>query len=377
MLTHQELVAFARSLRDERVLSVYLDGSLHDPKEKRVWRLELDHQLKSIRQNIQGTSHAERELFEECVRFLAKQLHTFNGALGAPGWAGFVTGPGVQYAELLPVPMPTLAAWRKGPRIAPYVRALKQNRPVIVVLADTRDAAIYRYVHGALEHVDDVHARVVPDEPMHMSKPPRPGFHPGIRGTPGRDQAQREVAAASKRMIAGAAERAAKAAGDEGWLLVGGIPEISAHVTDAIGKLAEGRVRHVPSLDIHASEAQIATAAQEGASAIRDDVDAQRIAEMTDRDEAQGMAALGRTAAQHALEQKRVRELYLTHRFIEEHTREAEDAVRDALDQGAMVEEVERAAAARLDKHGGIAARLRYRLTAPESATAAAAAAKR
>ena len=74
----------------------------------------------------------------------------------------------------------------------------------------------------------------------------------------------------------------------------------------------------------------------------------------------------GHAAAERALQQKRVRELYITHRFLEEHTRHAEDAVRDAIDQGATVEEVERGAAERLDKHGGIAARLRYRLNVPE-----------
>ncbi|MGQ0640902.1 MAG: baeRF10 domain-containing protein [Gemmatimonadaceae bacterium] len=366
MLTYQELVALAQSLRDQRVLSVYLDGSVADPKDKHVWRLELDHQLKSIRQNIHGTSHSERELFEDCVRHLDKLLADFHGALGAPGWAGFITGDSAPCAELLPVPMPTLASWRKGVRIAPYVRALKQNRPVIVLVADTRDATMYKYVHGTLEHIADAHARVVTDEPTHMSNAPRPGFHPGVRGTPGKDESQREVVVASKRMIADVAERAVKAAGNDGWILAGGIPEVASHVVGAIAERASDRVRQLASLDIHASEAQIATAAQKGASALRDDFDAQRIAAMIDREQATGLAAFGHAAAERALQQKRVRELYITHRFLEEHTRHAEDAVRDALDQGATVEEVERGAAERLDKHGGIAARLRYRLTVPE-----------
>jgi hypothetical protein len=367
MLNHQELVALARSLREERVLSVYLDGSVADPKERRLWRLELDHQIKNIRQNIQGTSHSERELFDECVRHLDKLLAPFDGALGAPGWAGFISRAGAQYAEALPVPMPTLASWRKGARIAPYMRAFKQNRPVVVVVVDTRSATMYRYVQGALEHIDDLHARVVTDEPMHMSKPPRVGFNPGIRGTPGKDETQREVLHASKRMIADAAARAVKAAGEDGWLLIGGIPEIASHLTQAIGEQARGRVRQMSPLDIHATEAQIASAAQEGASALRDDFDAERIANMIDREQATGLAAFGPAATERALQQLRVRELYLSHRFIEEQTRHAEDAVRDAIDQGAIVEEVEREAAERLDKHGGIAARLRYRLVVPET----------
>jgi hypothetical protein len=56
-----------------------------------------------------------------------------------------------------------------------------------------------------------------------------------------------------------------------------------------------------------------------------------------------------------------VRELYLTGRYLEEHMADAEDAVRQALDQGAEVEQVSIDAAAQLDAHGGLAARLRYR----------------
>ena len=41
---------------------------------------------------------------------------------------------------------------------------------------------------------------------------------------------------------------------------------------------------------------------------------------------------------------------------------EAEEAVREALDQGAAVEQLSREAAAALDEHGGLGARLRYRV---------------
>jgi Bacterial archaeo-eukaryotic release factor family 10 len=372
MLTHEELVALARSLRDERVLSVYLDGSVADPKEKRVWRLELDHRLKDIRQNIQGTPHSERALFDDCVRQLEHQLATFDGALGAPGWVGFITAEGAKHAELLPVPMPTLASWRKGPRVAPYVRALKQNRPVIVVVADKRESTLYRYVHGVLEHLDDLHARIVTEEPTHMSKAPRLGFHSGVHGHPGRDQAQREVIAASKKLISDTAQRVMRAGSDSAWIMVGGIPEVSAHLVQELNELAPGRVRQLVSLDIHASTAEIATAVQYGASQLRDELDAQRIGDMVENEQAIGLAVVGRTATDRALQEKRVRELYLSHGFLEDHMRDAEDAVRDALDQGAAVEEVERSAAERLDRYGGIAARLRYRLTVAEPGAGAA-----
>jgi hypothetical protein len=63
-----------------------------------------------------------------------------------------------------------------------------------------------------------------------------------------------------------------------------------------------------------------------------------------------------------------VRDLYITHRYLEDHPAEAEAAVRSAIDQAASVEEVSGAAAEQLDAHGGMAARLRYRLQS-EAAT--------
>ena len=61
-------------------------------------------------------------------------------------------------------------------------------------------------------------------------------------------------------------------------------------------------------------------------------------------------------------------ELYLTHRYLEDFPPDAEDAVRAALDQDALVEEVSGAAAGWLDEHGGVAAHLRYRVVDPEAA---------
>ena len=77
-------------------------------------------------------------------------------------------------------------------------------------------------------------------------------------------------------------------------------------------------------------------------------------------DAGHGRAALGPAATRDALACRSVRELYITGCYLAEHIAEAEDAIRRALDQGALVEQVSREAAARLDEHGGMAARLRF-----------------
>ena len=114
------------------------------------------------------------------------------------------------------------------------------------------------------------------------------------------------------------------------------------------------------SLDVHASGAEIAAAARRGASMLQDEADAHAIAEIIGHDAPDGLGALGPDATRHSLEQLRVRTLYLTPRYEDEHAAAAEDAVRGALDQGASVEHLSPAAAARHDTYGGIAARFRY-----------------
>ena len=106
-----------------------------------------------------------------------------------------------------------------------------------------------------------------------------------------------------------------------------------------------------------------------GASTLRNAVDAARIAEIADSDGATGLGAMGPAATRETLDQRRVRDLYLTHHYLENHAAEAEDAVRSAIDQGAAVEEVSGAAAEALDSRGGMAARLRYRVAHDNTAT--------
>ena len=171
-------------------------------------------------------------------------------------------------------------------------------------------------------------------------------------------------------MIAEAAGRARNLAGADGWIVIGGIKRVAARLAQLLAPLAPNRVLQVDSLDVHASEADIAECARSGASALRDAADARRIAEIIDLAGAHGLGMLGPTDAFLALEHSSVRDLYLTHRFLEDHAAEAERAIRAALDQDAFVEEVSGQAAERLNENGGVAVGLRFR-NSPEERTAA------
>jgi hypothetical protein len=372
MLTYTELVALARSLRSEHVLSVYVDTSVDDPAVRRAWRVQLDHSLKELRASLEGSPHSERELFERCVTLLEGQFPTVAGSNGARGWVTFITAGGVRHAERLPISTPTFAAWSTGISVAPYIRALKQARPVIVVLADARKATTYRYLGGRLQIVETVRAHVTIEPPTHMGDAPRSGFHPGVRGATGRDDSQRTLAEGTDRMLRDVAVRVVRLAGPDGWMLSGGIPRIAEHLAALLARSAPGRVLRPDSLDIHASDAEVEAAAREAASALRNASDLRLIEEVIEQGPGSGLVALGPAATQRVLAQSRVRELYFTHRYLDEHSPDAEAAVRAAIDQDAQVEEVSGEAAQRLDEHGGLGARLRFRLAnASEAASIA------
>ena len=362
MMNFSQLVALAASLRESRVLTVYLDGTATDPAQQRSWRVQLDQSLDNLRAWLIGSDHSEREAFEQCVRILEKELEAFKENVPMPGWAAFIAADRVHEASLLPVAMPTQAVWSTGASVAPYMRALKEVRPVVVVHVDSTRADVHRYYLGRLEHIATLRAHHTVMKPSHMGDAPRVGFHGGTRGDTGHDEAQRSLLAGTKRMLSEAAERTLRVAGPDGWIVTGGIPQVSLHLAGMLASRAPDRVMHDDSLDIHASRAELAAAARAGASKLRNAMDGARVSEIIDGSNATGLGAMGPAATRETLDQRRVRELYLTHHYLEKHAAEAEAAVRSAIDQGAVIEEVSGAAAEQLDAHGGIAARLRYRL---------------
>jgi peptide subunit release factor 1 (eRF1) len=363
MLTYADLIALERSLRSEPILSVYLDGTAKDPATQRTWCIRLEQAIKDLRGWLSDSPRNEREQFEQCVKHLGDTLPPKHTPIGAPGWVTFIAHDGVRYSEHLPVPMPTLAVWSTGASIAPYIRALKQARPVIIVLVDAMKATVYRYHAGILDKLRTIETQAILHPPLHMGDLPRHGFHTGVRGETGRDANQRVLRDGTAHMLKEMTEYVAQQAGTDGWILTGGIPEVSKHAAASIAQVVPERVLSLDSLDIHATEAQIIAAAQKGASTLRDMMDLQHIQSIVEHANGSDLATLGPEATRLALGQARVRELYFTPRYLADHTADVEDAVRAAVDQKATVEQVSQEAAARLDAFGGIAARLRYALT--------------
>lgn len=360
MLTHGELAALERSLRGDQVLSVYVEGSAPDFAVQQRWRVALDNALDAEWERIEHAPAEERERFSMCVIRLNESLDWGAPRAGSPGWVAFITADGVRYASPVPATMPTLVSWQTGAMVTPYLRALKQSRPAIVALMDARRARVYRYRFGVLEELATLRAHHVVQPPSHMGDAPAQGFHPGARGTTGRDAAQRSQLAGMKRMLGELAEQVTALAGEDGWILLGGISRVVAHAEPLFAPL-ERRMRVLPGLDVHSTAAEITGAAREGASSLRDAEDALEVDEVARQAEAGALGTLGATATERALELACVRTLLVSARYLTEHATEAEKAVRRAFEQDAVIEEISRSASRRLDESGGIAARLRFR----------------
>lgn len=366
MLAAADLQQLVEELTATRVLSVYLDTRVTDPAMRNAWRAELTAGLRTARARI--SDDAEREEFDRAAALLEEPFPEPAGMWGAPGWVAFVTATGLRYAADLPVQPPALVAWRDGPVVSPYLRALKQHRPVIVALVESRAAQLYRYAWGKLETLEALSAPTdSPATAERITAPPtRATTTPAARGAVGTDEVQRKRHSAFQRLAASLAERLDQLAGDSGWLLVGGTPEWAHQAATALPRHLGDRTLVSATLRHDAPSDDIRRAAKRAATELRGAEGHLLIDQLVERAGGGGRAAAGVPAVQRALRVKAVDVLVLSPDFLRANEHEAEDLVRAALATGADVEVPSGTAVARLDEAaGGIAARLRFAIDEP------------
>jgi hypothetical protein len=134
MLTMTEVRTLVRELSTKNVLSVYLDTHATEPAMRDAWRPALGAALREAGSVLSGDEVAE---FQRAVACLEDAALPGNDSWGAPGWMVLATASGVHFAAQLPVRTPTMAVWRAGPVIAPYLRA-RQCAVVAAIVPSTR-----------------------------------------------------------------------------------------------------------------------------------------------------------------------------------------------------------------------------------------------
>jgi hypothetical protein len=359
MLTHATLVQLDKSLRDKHVLSVYVNGEITDAGARSQWKLELRNALDQAEASMRESTHTEREAFRTAREAIMADVESFTPGDASPGWIGFATADGIERAQSVPVPVPTVVTWSRGADLGPAIRVLKEGRPVLVVVADNTQVRIHRYAGRAIHLAESLERVARVDEPSHTSKPSKFGYSSGIRGQTGADAAQRELRQATENMLSNAASRISELAGDDAWILVGGIQVVAASLLGRLSNAARGRAEQV-AMDVNATEPELAAMARDTASRIRAAHDAGTLEQVIAESATGGAGVTGPERTDRALTNAQVRELYLTSGYLAAHRDEAARVIQRAFDEGATVEHVSGPAAEKLDAAGGIAARLRY-----------------
>ena len=147
MSRSQEIDRVARELGSEQTLSVYVDATVTDPSISKPWRPALAAALHAERERL--TDAEERMAFDRAASFVEDGRLPLGPNRGEAGWMAFVTAEGAQYAERLPVQVPTLVLWRDGAVVSPYQRALEQQRSLRGRSPGARVAIARRRKRGA------------------------------------------------------------------------------------------------------------------------------------------------------------------------------------------------------------------------------------
>ena len=361
MLTPDDLRTLQSELADVNVLSVYLDTGATDPAMRDAWRPALHNAIRETRTHIEDDG--ERAEFDRAAGFLREPQPSPGGTWRAHGWVAFVTPEGPRYVGDLPVTPGTRATWRKGPAVAPYLRALKQLRPVLVALVESGSARLFRYAVGSLESIEELQAPGTDTE--RAGRPTAPSVRgtsaAAPRGSTGSDFTSRRRRASFDRLAVSLGQRLEQLGNNDAWILIGGTREWAALAGDSLARQFTGRLLVSAALDHDASDTDIADAAKHAASELRAARGVTLVDQLVEQGGGHARAAVGVPATQRALREHAVDLLLVTPRFIGTHEREVEDFVRATLTSGAEVEVPSGAAAEHLDRAAdGIAARLRF-----------------
>jgi hypothetical protein len=359
MLAPDQLVALYRKTRRQTVLSIYLDADQHDFGDRDKWRIALKTAVAEQRDLADDAAE-----FDRAYERLREPLDSSeNGFLSGRGWVGFATADDVLHMESLPVPMPNLVRWEEGLRVAPYARALKQARPVIAVLLDSRKARIARYRMGTMTELDHQEADTYLGELTDVNVSKRPTNRTGIRGKTGTDAAHRILEVERDRLVSRVAEEVREAAGRQGFVVLGGAERSVDALRKELDDLDEGRLRIEALFSFDLSEPDLRESVEAAASELSAREQRVRVERLLDAAHSKGDGCLGDPETARAIGEGRVDTLFVADSFRDRDPDRADHFEGAAFEQGADVVEVAREAAEVLEREGGgIGATLRYRI---------------
>lgn len=363
MLNQEELVDLYRTHRETPVLSVYLDGKAGDFADRKTWRRRFDQEVTQARKLARAETDEADAGLEKALAHISAELDAFDNFLPDRGWVGFATPDGVVQSGSVRVPMPDLVRWEKGIRVAPYVRALKQERLVLTVLVDSRRARIFEYRGGELGEPENLNAETFLGDLTDVNVSKRPTNHSGVRGKTGTDAAQNYLGVGSRKMMKKLGQQVHDRLGTDGHLVIGGTPEAVTQALEQVPGQLNGRMIRRTALRVEMTDAEVISELEAAASELNQSLQLGLLEDVVDQARSGGRGALGADPVEKALREARVDTLLLSRNFMAASPDYADHLVGAAFEQHAEVEELSTEGAARLDSEGeGVAARLRYTL---------------
>jgi hypothetical protein len=362
MLTRRELADLSRAHESELVLSVYIARDGSDPGSRGGWKLRLDGSLGMIRAGIEKDAPADLGTFDRAAATVGAAVEEFGRVLPREGWLAFATAERLLHAEALPFTPPDLVRWRQGIYTAPYLRALKSARPVVMAVLDGWHARLFEYLDGRMSPAQELSADrwTVDTSDVHGSK--RATTTTGMRGLTRTDYAQKIMDEDAKRLRKQVVESIVHMAGEGGGVALCGTPKATAAVRRELDEKLPGRVVEISEPSFDSTETQLAAGAAAAASELTKTRQARLLescAQVPDR------GSIGWKRTYRALAAGAVDTLLVARRLIETNPDDAERLVRLALAQGAEVEELGDEVGARLwPEAEGVAARLRFNVAA-------------
>lgn len=362
MLDARELAALYRGYRDQHVLSVYLDASQTDPALRSAWHTRFRDGLREVRRDLLAAG-GDVGAFDAAAERLSDALGDPEAFLQGRGWVGFATSGETLGTEGVPVPMPNLIRWEPGIRVAPYLRALKQARPIVAVVADSRRARLHRYVDGTFEEVADLQAESDFGDLSEGTSSKRAQTGSGVRGTTGRDKSRSLKGVETQRLVERVAQSVASEAGDEGVVVLGGTGPVVAQIRKSLeGSLADRSIVR-PKLSFDLGSADLRAEVEDAASEMSRQQQGELLDRVFDLALSGGDACLGLDETIRAIREGRVRTLVVSDELRRSDPDRTDHLIGSAFNAGAAAVEVSGDSVRRLDEEGeGVAALLHYRI---------------
>ncbi len=363
MLNHEELVALYKDHLDKQVLSIYIDGSDSGSARQPLWRRELDRGLGEALGSVSENGGGDG--FMRARALLMKEIDGFDRELPGRGWIGFATADEVLYAEPVRATVVPTVRWEEGIRVAPYIRALKQDRPVVLALLDSQRARVFRWQEGKLSEPLDLRADTFVGDLSDIGMQKVPTQRSGVRGKTATDAAQTFLDVGSERLLKALVEDIEKRVGNDAVLVLGGTEEMVAAAHRQLPSTLDGRVVERRSFHFDMSGKELVDGIADAASELTQSSQNSLLEDVVEAAGASGRGSLGLEETLPALLEHRVDSLLISRSFIESAQDEADRCVGTAFGAGATVEELSGESGARLDEvGGGIGAKLRYRVDA-------------